>query len=165
MKTPAAILSLCLALGPINARAEHAKINLDVVTAGERKTAYVDQTPPPSGKNPRPVVHAKVGEPIKVQYLFTNTYPNKTIPDTVVHFYIARIEAEGQKDLPELAGEALVTENAFDMDFRPGGKAGGRTTVRIDSPGVYLVRVESRNTQSDHEHFAAIDLVVEGERP
>ena len=40
-------------------------------------------------------------------------------------------------------------------------KAGARTRVKIDRPGVYLVRIETRNTQSDHEHFAAIDLVVE----
>ena len=33
-------------------------------------------------------------------------------------------------------------------------------TVKIDTPGVYLVRLETRNTQSDHEHFAAIDLIV-----
>jgi hypothetical protein len=30
----------------------------------------------------------------------------------------------------------------------------------IKTPGVYMVRVESRQTNSDHEHFAAIDLVV-----
>jgi hypothetical protein len=46
------------------------------------------------------------------------------------------------------------------MDFKPGAKAGQRHTVRIDAPGVYLIRVESGKTQSDHEHFAAIDLVV-----
>ena len=46
------------------------------------------------------------------------------------------------------------------MDFKPGSKAGQRTTVKIDAPGVYLIRVETRNTQSDHEHFAAIDVVV-----
>ena len=58
-----------------------------------------------------------------------------------------------------------MLETAFDMDFKPGGKAGGRNTVRIDSPGAYLIRVESRQTGSDHEHFAAIDLVIEGENP
>ena len=51
------------------------------------------------------------------------------------------------------------------MDFRPGGKAGQRNTVRFDAPGVYLVRVESRLTQSDHEHFSAIDLVIEKGKP
>ncbi len=144
------------------AAAEHAKISLDVKTPRDQVTANVDQTPPPSGKNPRPVIHARVGERIQVEYLFTNVYPNKTIEDVVVHFYVASIGAVGQKELPSLAGgEGLVLETAFDMDFRPGGHAGGRTTVTIDAPGVYLVRVESRETQSDHEHFAAVDLVVE----
>lgn len=154
------VIGIVLALVS-TARAEHAKINLDVATAGEQQTAHVDQTPPASGKNPRPVVHARVGEPIRVQWMLTNVYPNKTIEDVVVHFYIAPEEKAGQKDLPVL-GDDAVLETAFDMDFQPGGKAGGRQTIRIDRPGVYLVRVETRQTQSDHEHFAAIDLVVEG---
>ena len=36
-------------------------------------------------------------------------------------------------------------------------KKGG---IKVAEPGVYLIRVETRDTQSDHEHFAAIDLVV-----
>ena len=36
-------------------------------------------------------------------------------------------------------------------------------TLRISAPGVYLIRVETRQTNSDHEHFSAIDLVVEKE--
>jgi len=77
----------------------------------------------------------------------------------VVHFYIALEKKAGQHDLPDL-NQDVFTETAFEMDFKPGGKAGQRSTFRIDKPGVYLVRVETRNTQSDHEHFAAIDLVI-----
>ena len=146
------------------ARAEHAKINLDVVVPGGQQTAFVDQTPPDSGKNPRPVLTVAAGEPIKVQWVLTNVYPHKTLENVVVHFFIARQDAVGQKALPDL-GEDVVLETAFDMDFKPGGKAGARNTVRIDAPGAYLVRIESRQTQSDHEHFAAIDLVVEPARP
>src|SRR5262245_37456354 len=123
MDLTAPALALILAATPFAAPVEHARINLDVVTSVEQKTAFVDQTPPLYGKNPRPVVKGKVGEPIKVQYLFTNTYPNKTIENVVVHFFIAREEEVGQKDLPDLAAEgALVLETAFDMDFKPGGK-------------------------------------------
>ncbi len=172
-RTPVLGLSLAVALlaagaiAPARAlAAEHAKVQLDVTTPGDRQTAFVDQTPPDSGKNPRPVVKARAGEAIKIQYMFTNVYPNKTIKDVVLHFYVARIDAVGQKDLPTLdGGPGVVLETAFDMDFRPGGKGGGRTTLRIDTPGVYLIRVESRETQSDHEHFAAIDLVVEPATP
>ncbi len=92
-------------------------------------------------------------------YLLTNVYPQKTLENVVVHFFIARQKKVGQKELPDLKGD-VVMETAFDMDFKPGTKAGQRSTVKIDAPGVYLIRIETRNTQSDHEHFAAIDLVV-----
>jgi hypothetical protein len=124
----------------------------------------MDQTPPDSGKNPRPVVKAKVGEPIRIQWMFTNVYPHKTLENVVVHFFIAREEKVGQKELPDMRGDVFL-ESAFDMDFKPGAKAGQRNTVRFDAPGVYLVRVESRLTQSDHEHFSAIDLVIEKDKP
>lgn len=157
-----AVLLAC-ALAPAAARAEHAKITLDVSAPnGRQVTAYMDQTPPPSGKNPRPVLKAKPGEPIKSQCIFTNVYPHKTLENVVIHFYVARIDKVGQKELPKLdAPDTLVLETVFDMDFRPGGKAGSRSTFRVDKPGVYLIRVESLQTQSDHEHFAAVDLVIE----
>jgi hypothetical protein len=153
---------LAIATVGLDVRAEHAKINLDVSVGRESITAHVDQTPPDSGKNPRPVLNAKVNEPIRIKYVLTNVYPHKTLENVVVHFYVARQEKVGQKELPDLKDD-VVLESAFDMDFKPGAKAGQRMTLKIDTPGVYLIRVESRNTQSDHEHFAAIDLVVSGE--
>ena len=152
-------ITAVLALAPL-ARAEHAKITLDVSTPAGKQTAFVDQTPPASGKNPRPVIKARAGEPIKVQFMLTNVYPNKTLENVVVHLFIAPQEKVGQKDLPEIADD-VVLEAAFEMDFKPGAKVGQRNTLRIDKPGVYLVRVETRQTKSDHEHFAAIDLVIE----
>ena len=143
-------------------RAEHAKIQLDVTTPRDQVTAFVDQTPPEWGKNPRRVVKARTNEPIRIQYLLTNVYPHKTLENVVVHFFVVRQQKPGQKELPDLKGD-VVLESAFDMDFKPGGKAGQRMTLKIDTPGAYLIRVETRNTQSDHEHFSAIDLVVEKE--
>jgi hypothetical protein len=156
------ILTVVLGLGmlPSVTGAEHAKISLDVSAGAEQKTAFVDQTPPAWGKNPRPVVKAKVGDVVKLQFMLTNVYPHKTLENVVVHFFVARQEAVGQKELPDLRGD-VVLESAFEMDFKPGGKAGQKNSLRIDRPGVYLVRVETRQTQSDHEHFAAVDLVVE----
>jgi len=141
-------------------RAEHARITLDVESEGQKVTAHVDQTPPVSGKNPRPVLKARVGETIRVQWMFQNTYPHKTLKDVVVHFFIAPESEVGQKELPTL-GDDVVVESAFDMDFKPGTHAGGRQTLTITRPGTYLIRVESLKTQSDHEHFSAMDLVVE----
>ena len=151
-----------LALIPAAARAEHAKINLDVTTPRGQESAFVDQTPPASGKIPRPVIKAKAGETIKVQWIFTNIYPHKTLEDVVVHFYVAREGKAGQKDLPDLSNaDDVVLETAYEMDFKPGAKSGARASFKIDKPGSYLVRVDSKQTKSDHEHFAAIDLVIE----
>ena len=75
----------------------------------------------------------------------------------------AILTKDNQKDLPDMRGD-VVLESAFEMDFKPGAKAGQRNTLRIDKPGVYLVRVESRQTDSDHEHFSAIDLGVDAKR-
>ncbi len=47
------------------ARGEHAKITLDVIGVSSQQTAFVDQTPPASGKNPRPVLKVKANEPIR----------------------------------------------------------------------------------------------------
>jgi hypothetical protein len=144
------------------ARAEHAKVQLEVSGRRDQATAYVDQTPPEWGKNQRPVLKVRPNEPVKIQYVLTNVYPHKTLENVVVHFFVVREEKAGQKEIPDLKGEVVI-ESAFDMDFKPGGKAGQRMTLKIAEPGAYLIRVETRNTQSDHEHFAAIDLIVAGD--
>jgi hypothetical protein len=151
------IVIACTIVTPL--RAEHAKINLEVSAPGGQVNASVDQTPPAWGKNPRAVLKAKVNEPIRINFLLTNVYPHKTLENVVVHFFVASERKAGQHELPDLKDD-VFTETAFEMDFKPGGKVGQRSTIRIDKPGIYLVRVETRNTQSDHEHFAAIDLVI-----
>ena len=112
-------------------------------------------------QEPAPVLKVRAGETLKVQWSFTNIYPHKTLEDALLYFYVAPIAKVGQKETPDLSGEKAIVEAGFEMDLKPNRKAGQRQTLRIDTPGVYLVRIESRRTQSDHEHFAAIDLVVE----
>ena len=145
-----------------SAIAEHAKINLDVIGPKSQQTAFVDQTPPAYGKSPRPVLKVKSGDPIKLNWMLTNVYPHKTLENVVVHFFVVKVDKVGSKEAPDLNGD-VVTESAFEMDFKPGAKAGQKNSLKIKEPGVYLVRVETKQTNSDHEHFAAIDLVVEGE--
>ena len=82
--------SLIVLITASRAQAEHAKINLEVTAGTSNVAAFVDQTPPDWGKNARPVLKAKVNEPIKIQYLLTNVYPHKTLENVVVHFFIAR---------------------------------------------------------------------------
>ncbi len=140
--------------------AEHARIELVVIGRAGQATANVDQTPPEWGKNPRPILNVKAGEPVKIRFVLTNVYPHKTLSNAVVHLFVAAEGKVGQKELPDL-DDSVILESAFDVDLKPGAKVGQRSVFRIDRPGAYLVRIETRNTESDHEHFAAIDLVVE----
>ena len=162
--TPRMLLGLGFLAWSTSAFAEHAKITLDVIAPNAQQTAFVDQTPPAYGKNPRPVLKAKAGEPIKINWMLTNVYPHKTLENVVVHFFVVRVNKVGSKDAPDLNSE-MITETAFEMDFKPGAKSGQKNTLKINEPGVYLVRVETRQTNSDHEHFSAIDLVIEGGKP
>src|SRR5581483_10828382 len=74
-------------IGVAPARGEHAKIQLEVTTPRGQATAFMDQTPPEWGKNPRPVVKARVRETIRIQYFLTNICPHKTLEKMFVHFF------------------------------------------------------------------------------
>jgi hypothetical protein len=156
-----------LALGPGSVRAEHARIELKVVrldagtgrVLGEARAA-ADTDPPAGGLTPRPLLKVKAGEPLVLQFFFTNTYPHGVRKDVVVHYFVVREQKPRQKELPDLR-RGVVTEGKFTLDFKPQGRVGARLAFTVRTPGVYLVRVHSVNTQSDHEHFSALDLKVE----
>ena len=142
------------------ARAEHFKIELTVKSAQDAPTAHCDTDPPPQGSNPRPICHAKCGEELVLQFFFSSNFPHAAIKNVRVCYYIAPIKEAGKQAMPE-AGKPRLLEGTFDMDFKPDtGKVGLRQRLHIDQPGVYLVRVESQHSDSDHEHFAALELVV-----
>src|SRR3954463_10701266 len=115
---------LLLAGLPLSAaRAEHAKINLDVTTSRGQVTAHVDQTPPATGKTPRPVIRARVNERVRVQWMFTNVYPHKTLENVVLHFFVVREEKAGQKTLPDLSSDdAAGVGAALEESWNAGGK-------------------------------------------
>lgn len=143
------------------ARAEHFKIELMVKSAQDEPTAHADTDPPLQGVNPRPICHAKRGEDLTLQFFFTSNFPHEALKNVTVYYYIAPEKEAGKKDMADPSKPRLL-EGTFTMDFKPvTGKVGLRQRVHIDKPGVYLVRVESQHSDSDHEHFAAIDLVVE----
>jgi hypothetical protein len=144
-----------------SARAEHFKIELTVKSAQDEPTAHSDTDPPPEGSNPRPLCHAKRGEDLTLQFFFTSNFPHETLKNVTVHYYIAPEKEAGKKAMAE-PGKPNVLEGDFTMDFKPvTGRVGLRQRIHIDQAGTYIVRVESRHSDSDHEHFAAIDLVVE----
>ncbi len=158
---------LTLAALPWTVRCEHASIDFHVIrldpnTGGpaEEATAHADQEPPAGGVNLRPLLKAKAGDPLVLQFFLTNTYPHGENKDVGVHYYVVRAEKPRQKLLPDLS-KGIVTEGRFKMNFKPKCRVGARVAFTIADPGIYLIRVDTSNTNSDHEHFSAIDVQVE----
>lgn len=149
---------------PLSVRAEHAEIDLKLIRLASDKgaeeevaTAHMDTEPPLGGRNPRPLGEVKVGEALALQFFLTNTYPHGVKKDVTVRSYVVREKKRGQKSVPDLK-EGVVTRQEFKMNFKPGCRVGARVQFRIREPGIYLLRIETLNTDSDHEHFAAIDV-------
>jgi hypothetical protein len=161
------MLIAALAVWPLSAQAEHANIKLRVFRvdaegskARDETAAASDEEPPLGGINPRPVFRAKVNEPLALQFILTNIYPHGELKNVTIRYFVVRAEKLGQKKLPAL-DKGMVTEGRFTMNLKPKGRVGARVAFRLDTPGVYLLRVQTKNTKSDHEHFSAIDLLVE----
>ncbi len=161
------ILGLAFCMVCSTARAEHARIDLRVSqrdaatgTMKDQATASMDVEPPLGGINNRPLAKVRAREPLVVQFFFTNTYPHATIKRARVRYFVVRVDKIGQKNVPELTKD-VITQGSFDLNFKPQGRVGARVEVTIPTPGIYLLRVQSENTDSDHEHISAIDLQVE----
>jgi hypothetical protein len=150
---------LVVAMTAPAAWAEHATIKLQVTGSDGRQESFADQEPPPGGLKRRPRMTVKHGEPLVFEFLLTNSYPHKQIDGVTVRYFVVRTGVFGIKELPDLK-TAAVTQGSVGMNFKPKCRVGARFNVRIDGPGIYLVRVDTQNTESDHEHFSAIDLEV-----
>jgi hypothetical protein len=154
-------------------RAEHARIDLSVSCEGKQVTATADQEPPAGGFHEPPVLKVKANQPLVFQFFLTDTYPHGVIEHVRVRYYVARAGKLGRKpsSLRDWSGpddksepplhEGVVTEGQFFMDFKPDRRVGARVKLKIGKPGIYSARVETLDTQRDHEHFSAIDIVVE----
>jgi hypothetical protein len=150
-----------------SARAEHASIDLRITDhepgTGRIKgqaSAHADEEPPPGGVNARPVLKVKAKDPLDLQFFYTNTYPHGDVADVTIRYFVTKVDKVGQKTVPEPMKNAVI-RGSFTLNFKPKARVGARTAFSIAEPGVYLLKVESLNTKSDHEHFSAIDLVVE----
>jgi len=165
MKSRCAAVLFALLFCPFAARAEHASIDLQVsqvdpLTGQTRNgRASSDQEPPPSGNDKRPVVKVKARHPLTVQFIYQNTYPHGDIRDAGVEYFVVPVEKTNQKTVPDLKN--AVTRGKFTLNFKPKAKVGARVALTIQKPGIYLLRVQSENTNSDHEHFSAIDVIAE----
>ena len=167
MKWFAVLALLGLITAAPAARAEHASITLKVFrvdpASGQAKdeiSSRSDQEPPSGGVLPRPLFKVKAGEPLVLQFIYTNTYPHGITKDVRIRYFVVREEKARQKAVPEL-DKNVVAMGQFHSNFKPKCRVGARVAFTVREPGVYLLRVDSFNTNSDHEHFSAIDLQVE----
>ncbi len=155
-------------------QAEHARIDLRVIDQKKEVQASSDEEPPAGGRNEPPVLKVGVNKPLVLQFIFTNTYPHKVIEHVRVRYYVVRVAKRGRKPPPLFAEKSkadkdsqpllepgVVTKGLFTMDFKPDCRVGTRVQFQITEPGLYSARVETLDTDSDHEHFSAIDLVAE----
>ena len=159
MNRPLIIMLVVLLVAPA-ARAEHFNITLSVQAPHDRAEAHSDNDPPPQGLKPRPVCHARAGEELTFQFILTSNFPHGTKKGVTIRYFIAPQKQAGSKDASP-AHDQAVTEGTFLMDFKPDGRVGIRQRLRIERRGAYLVRIQSEHSDSDHEHFAALDLVIE----
>jgi hypothetical protein len=160
-------LALALALLTPAVQAEHAKIQLRVMRVDPQSnktlaeaSAASDEEPPAGGINPRPIFKIKANEPLVMQFFLTNIYPHGELKDVTVRYFVVREESAGQKKLPDIA-KGTVMQGRFLLNLKAKAKVGARVAFTVKDSGVYLLRIQTTNTKSDHEHFSAIDLQVE----
>src|SRR5947199_3270467 len=102
MRQGVSLLAMLLlgAAGP--ARAEHFEIDITVNTPRGQAESHWDTSPPVGGVNPRPLVKAKVGDRISIEWLMRSAYPHGVLKDVGVHFFVAPDGAIGQKPVPDV---------------------------------------------------------------
>ena len=163
-RLPAAVLpaiAVWIGLGsiPSRLRAEHDDILLTLETSGKKVEASADTEPPAGGLKKRPVLKVNAGDPLVFQFIMTNVYPHEELKDVKVRYFVIAFDEDGAKT--ERKATRAITEGSFTLNFKEKGRAGARMRFKAPGPGRYLVRVETQNTHSDHEHFSAVELVVE----
>jgi len=150
------------ALSGYPAAAEHFDILLTLRSADGIVDAGWDTAPPAGGVRPRPVLAARVGEDLTLEWRLRSEFPHGVMRKVVIRAYAAPQARLGQKEPPP-PGAPRLFENTFTADFLPHHAARGSLVFRVTEPGAYLVRLQSEITEAEHghEHFAAVDLKVE----
>jgi hypothetical protein len=159
-----ALAGLLFVSRPSAARAEHAKIRLTVASKSDTSEAFDDDEPPIGGRDKRVIAKVKVDEPLSTEFILTNIYPHEIRKDCIVRYYVIRIDKVRQKVTPplkDLKPANIIVQGQVQMNWKPKCQVGALFKFRLHKPGVYRVRVETANTKSDHEHFAAIDVIAE----
>ena len=144
-----------------SAQAEHFTIELKAKTGENSKTAKTDAAALGEKPKSRGILEARADQDITVKWTLTCTAKKGEFKDVTVHFFVVKEEKVGQLAVPKLDKD-VTAESALTMDFKPKDKSDGELTFKIETPGNYLLRLETLNSAGaeGHEHFAALDVVV-----
>jgi hypothetical protein len=112
-----------------------------------------------TGHPNRPVLTAKAGAPIRVQWSVANGDKPGVIHDVTLHCFLAREQAPGQRELPKLGPDAPY-ESALTMDFEPKARGSADFTLQAPAAGIYLLRVETMGAGKEHGHEHSADMEV-----
>jgi hypothetical protein len=154
---------VCWALASAPATAHHFAIDLEVKAPKGNQTAHAQIAALGEKPKPRAALEVKAGDKITVKWTLRSTAAKETAKDVLVHFYAVKINKLGEPP-PSKLDEDVVTETALTMDFKPKDKTEGELRLQIDKPGFYLLRLETIGAAvglEGHEHFAALDLIVQ----
>jgi hypothetical protein len=150
---------LLLATGRI-ARGAGYELSLEIADGKEKQ--MTSRRPAETGKpaEKRVMMEARTDAQFTAAWKVKRTGKDEA-KDVLVHFYVVRIGRPGEAP-PPLEPKRVVLESALTMDFPPGESTGAALKFRVDEPGVYLVRIETRPNadETGHEDFAAMDLVI-----
>ena len=140
--------------GATGAPSEDFSIRIQARCGSQEQTA--------TGQTDRPVLTAKAGAPIRVQWAVVSGNKPGVIHDVTLHCFLAREQVLGQRESPKLGPDASY-ESALTMDFEPKARGSADFTLQAPAAGMYLLRVETIGAAKEHghEHSAAMDVKVQ----
>lgn len=142
------------------ARAAGFDARLEVSRGRNQETAGSQPSGPRNPLSKRASLSGTTAEPFTAKWKITRSGKDEA-KEVLVVFYVVKIDRPGQA-APQEPNDPVV-QSALTMDFPPGDSASATQPFRIDQPGVYLVRIETRADPAGPalEH-AEIELVVKG---
>lgn len=165
-------VAAAMAFGSPRAWAEHFRFELTVESAHGKADAPRDPHDEADTDRPMPIMEVKHDEPLVLQFVATCVYPHKIRKDTGVHYWIRRQADDATPQTIDKSAppkdkngttadvKAVPLDGHFLVNFKPQGMAGLRQKLRLHDPGTYLVRVQSEQSGSDHEHYSQMILHV-----
>jgi hypothetical protein len=157
------LLTLCWLSCSAPATAHHFTIDLKVQSGESSTTVHAETAAIGLKPKERAVLRVKAGSRITVHWTMTNVDAKALFKNVLVHFFAVK-EAKLNQVAPAKLIKGVVAESALTMDFGPKDGTRGELAFTIDTPGFYHLRLETIGAAvgiEGHEHYAALDLIVE----